>query len=148
MATTSARKTVDVQVISKRELADYRADVKGEIFRLIRRRFNFLKENFDFTQDHLARRLGLDKGLLSRRLRGKNDLQLESLSDLARGLDCRIDVKLTPLTEIVTIADMKGLPFCSPNNPVVARVESRDDWPSHHGVPSQVRGESSANVPV
>lgn len=43
----------------------------------------------------------MDKGQLSRRLRGDYDLKLETLSDLARGLECRIDVRLIPLSEVV-----------------------------------------------
>ena len=43
----------------------------------------------------------MDEGQLSRRLRGDYDLKLETLSDLARGLECRIDVKLIPLNEVV-----------------------------------------------
>jgi len=42
----------------------------------------------------------MDEGQLSRRLRGDYDLRLETLSDLARGLECRMDVKLTPLADV------------------------------------------------
>jgi len=82
--------------ISKRELLAYQADVKGSIFRQIRQTFARLKQD-GFTQKDLATRIGMNEGQLSRRLRGDYDLRLETLSDLARGLGCRIDVKLTPL---------------------------------------------------
>src|SRR5262249_28599217 len=81
--------------ISKRELLAYQADVKGSIFRQIRQMFARLKQQ-GFTQKDLATRIGMNEGQLSRRLRGDYDLRLETLSDLARGLDCRIDVKLEP----------------------------------------------------
>lgn len=89
--------SIAINPIPKRELLAYQADVKGAIFRQIREKLARLKER-GFTQKELATKIRMDAGLLSRRLRGDYDLQLETLSDLARGLDCRIDVKLTPLT--------------------------------------------------
>lgn len=86
-----------VTPIPKRELLAYQADVKGAIFRQIRETFSRLKQS-GFTQKDLAIKIGMNEGQLSRRLRGDYDLRLETLSDLARGLDCRIDVKLTPLS--------------------------------------------------
>jgi transcriptional regulator with XRE-family HTH domain len=88
--------------IPKRELLAYRADFKGSIFRQIREMFARLKET-GFTQKELAEKIDMDKGHLSRRLRGDYDLQLETLSDLARGLNCRIDVRLTPLSDVLPI---------------------------------------------
>jgi transcriptional regulator with XRE-family HTH domain len=85
-----------VTPISKQELLEYQADVKGSIFRQIRLTFARLKQS-GLTQKDLATKIGMNEGQLSRRLRGDYDLRLETLSDLARGLDCRIDVKLTPL---------------------------------------------------
>jgi transcriptional regulator with XRE-family HTH domain len=87
--------------ISKRELLEYQADVQGAIFRQIRQIFARLKKE-GFTQKDLAMKIGMDEGQLSRRLRGDYDLRLETLSDLARGLDCRIDVKLAPLSKTTT----------------------------------------------
>jgi len=85
--------------ISNRELLAYQADLKGSIFRQIRRIFHRMKQH-GVTQKTLARRIGMDEGQLSRRLRGDYDLRLETLSDLARGLECRMDVKLTPLADV------------------------------------------------
>lgn len=85
-----------VTPVSKRELIAYQANVKGAIFRQIRETFSRLKQN-GFTQKDLAIKIGMNEGQLSRRLRGDYDLRLETLSDLARGLDCRIDIKLTPI---------------------------------------------------
>jgi transcriptional regulator with XRE-family HTH domain len=86
-----------VTPISSRELLAYQADVKGAIFRQIRETFSRLKQT-GFTQKDLAFKIGMNEGQLSRRLRGDYDLRLETLSDLARGLDCRIDVKLAPIS--------------------------------------------------
>jgi transcriptional regulator with XRE-family HTH domain len=93
-----------VKRISKRELLAYQADVKGSIFRQIRELLARLKDR-GFTQKELATKIGMDAGQLSRRLRGDYDLKLETLSDLARGLDCRIDVKLTPINQVMKSSD-------------------------------------------
>jgi transcriptional regulator with XRE-family HTH domain len=89
--------------ISKRELLEYQADVKSSIFRQIRERFALLKKK-GFTQKDLALKIGMNEGQLSRRLRGDYDLRLETLSDLARGLDCRIDVRLAPLSGVAHLS--------------------------------------------
>ena len=87
----------DAKPILKRELLAYRADIKNEIFRQIRLMFYRLK----VTQKELAFRLAMDEGQLSRCLRGENDMRLETFSDLARALECRLDVRLTPLADVV-----------------------------------------------
>jgi transcriptional regulator with XRE-family HTH domain len=92
--------SVSPDVISHRELLAYQADLKGSIFRQIREMFNYFKLN-GFTQKALADRIGMDEGQLSRRLKGNYDLRLETLSDLARGMDCRIDVQIMPLSYVL-----------------------------------------------
>jgi transcriptional regulator with XRE-family HTH domain len=92
--------SVSTGVISRRELFAYQSDLKGSIFRQIREMFSYLKQN-GFTQKALADRIEMDEGQLSRRLKGTYDLRLETLSDLARGMDCRIDVQIMPLSYIL-----------------------------------------------
>jgi transcriptional regulator with XRE-family HTH domain len=96
-----------VTPIPERELLAYQADVKGAIFRQIRQIFSQLKQS-GFTQKDLAIKIGMNEGQLSRRLRGDYDLRLETLSDLARGLECRIDVKLTPIRSVQLLAVGRG----------------------------------------
>jgi transcriptional regulator with XRE-family HTH domain len=105
--------TTAIKPISKRELLAYQADVKGSIFRQIRERFAHLKER-GFTQKDLGFCIDMDAGQLSRRLRGDYDLRLETLSDLARALECRIDVKLTPLAEVIALSPPQ--PFAAKND--------------------------------
>lgn len=121
MPITSTEPDINVQQISERELAEYQAYVKGTLFRQIRKRFRQLKQDFGFTQAHLAKRLGVDEGLLSRRLHGDKGMRLETLSDLARGMDCRIDVKLTPLTDI-GLVDLDNHPFRVISNPAIEKA--------------------------
>jgi transcriptional regulator with XRE-family HTH domain len=118
--------------ISKRELLAYQADIKGSIFRQIREMLARRKDQ-GFTQKELATKIGMDAGQLSRRLRGDYDLKLETLSDLARGLDCRIDVKLTPINQMVNACD---------KNLLRAMEEAPDDnnrQPSRLGRPRQLQ---------
>jgi transcriptional regulator with XRE-family HTH domain len=89
--------------IPARELMAYRAEVKGDIFRQIHARLRHLKAA-GFTQKQFAQRLGMNEGQLSRVLKGETDLRLETLSDLARGLGCRIVANLNQLNlEVMTV---------------------------------------------
>lgn len=84
--------------ISNRELLAYRAELRNELFRQIHKRLALLKEK-GFTQKQMAKLLSMNEGQLSRVLRGDADLRLETLSDLARALGCRIRANLVPLNE-------------------------------------------------
>lgn len=104
----------EVRPISKRELLNYRAELKNQIFRQIRVVFHRLCTQSNVTQKDLAKRLGVDEALISRRLRGQNDMRIETFSDLARGLECRIDVRLTPLSDVLVLNKAKMSPFQTP----------------------------------
>jgi len=103
--------SINIDVIPRRELLAYQADVKGSIFRQIRQKFAQLKQR-GFTQKEWAARINMDEGQLSRRVRGDFDLQLDTLSDLARGLECRIAVELMPLDTIASTV----LDYASPES--------------------------------
>ena len=121
--------SIPITVVPKRELLAYRADIKGSIFRQIRQLFNRAKGQEGFTQKHLAKRIDMDEGQLSRRLRGDYDLKLETLSDLARGLECRIDVILTPLDEVVVSKeeDSPKVKFLDPKEDRTRAKPANDD---------------------
>jgi len=136
MATTSTNVSTDVlkaDPIPERELLDYSAEVKASLFRQIWKRFRFLEKTLGFSQQHLAQRLGVGKAVISRRLHGENDMRLETLSDLARGLDCRIDVLLRPFEEI-EIADLHKFPFKSPASVSVADIASTSEPATPDGI--------------
>jgi transcriptional regulator with XRE-family HTH domain len=82
--------------LSERELLSYQADVRGQIFRQIHRVFLNLKQQ-GFTQRKFAKRLRMHPSQLSRIMKGDSDLRLETLSDLARALECRIEVRIIPI---------------------------------------------------
>lgn len=116
------------RVISRRELLAYRAAFKLHIFKQIRKVFNTLKEREGFSQKELATALGIDEGLLSRRLKGENDMRLETFSDLARGLECKIDVNLIPISEIVRIAYIKKEQEYWGDNPSTYGMSGEGDY--------------------
>ncbi len=96
------------------EFLRYRAEVKGDLFRQVHARFQEMKEK-GLTQKQLAKRLGMNEGQLSKCLKGQRDFRLETLSDLARALGCRIRPTLEPL--------QKGKPrTSSPNANSTANV--------------------------
>jgi transcriptional regulator with XRE-family HTH domain len=117
--------------ISKRELLAYQADLKGSIFRQIRQIFHRMKQH-GVTQKTLARRIGIDEGQLSRRLRGDYDLRLETLSDLSRGLECRIDVKLTPLADVGLTIEAQDAKSEASGHPLVIGGTSK--WEKYHEI--------------
>jgi transcriptional regulator with XRE-family HTH domain len=121
---------ISTDPISKRELLAYQGDLKGSIFRQIRQTFHRMKQH-GVTQKALARRIGMDEGQLSRRLRGDYDLRLETLSDLARGLECRIDVKLTPLVDVGRTIEAQSSKSETSSQPLVSVDPSR--WEEYHG---------------
>ena len=91
-------KLISKAPISQRELLVYRAELRGAIFRQLHHRLEAIRgEPHKFTQKDLAVRIHADPAVVSRRLAGENDMQLETLCDMARGLECRIEVQLTPL---------------------------------------------------
>lgn len=84
--------------ISERELLAFRAEFRNNLFRQIHRRMRGLKAT-GLTQRRIATRLGMDPGQLSKVLNGEKDIRLETLSDLARALGCRISTSLSPIEQ-------------------------------------------------
>jgi transcriptional regulator with XRE-family HTH domain len=98
---------VQEKKIPEEELMAYRAELRGDLFRQIHRKLREMKAK-GFTQYRMAVRLGIEPSQLSRVLRGDTDIRLETLSDLARALGCRVRSTLAPLTnETVTDGSYK-----------------------------------------
>lgn len=55
------------------------------------------------TQDELADLLGADKGLTSKRLHGKANLTLKTLSFIASALKCRLQIYFVPYDEVKAV---------------------------------------------
>jgi len=52
------------------------------------------------SQDHIAKRLNIDKALVSRRLNGRENLTLKTLSFTATAMNCRLVVTFQPYEEV------------------------------------------------
>jgi transcriptional regulator with XRE-family HTH domain len=54
------------------------------------------------TQDELAAKLGIDKGLVSKRLNGNDNLTLRTLSFMASAMGCRLVIEPLPYAEVAS----------------------------------------------
>jgi transcriptional regulator with XRE-family HTH domain len=52
------------------------------------------------TQKELAHRIGKQPAVVSRCLTGQENMTIRTMHELARGMDCRLDLALTPLITI------------------------------------------------
>jgi transcriptional regulator with XRE-family HTH domain len=86
--------------IDDEELETHRARLKLGVFRQLRALFRKLQQDKKLTQKELAHRLNVDEGLISKRLRGEANFTIDTLCDLARGMDARLDVRVVPLDEL------------------------------------------------
>ncbi|TNE38240.1 MAG: XRE family transcriptional regulator, partial [Alphaproteobacteria bacterium] len=65
--------------------------------------YDELRKAYDasgLSQDEVALRLGKDKAQISRWLNGTTNMHLRSYSDLARALDCRLNIIVESLSSI------------------------------------------------
>ena len=69
--------------------------------------YNAMRRAFQrsgLSQDALAIKLDADKGLVSKRLHGKENLTLKTLSFMASAFGCRLFVQFVPYDEIGAVA--------------------------------------------
>lgn len=82
----------------------YRARLTGKLWKSVRRLFLKREKEQGLTQKELARRLGADPGRVSKLLRGDANVTVNTLCDMARAMDARVEVEVRPLEEIALIA--------------------------------------------
>ena len=58
----------------------------------------FLKSGL--SQDEIADRLGRDPAFISRCLRGQNNMTVRTINNIARSMNCRLDVNFQALSEL------------------------------------------------
>lgn len=58
----------------------------------------FLKSGL--SQDEIAERLGRDPAFVSRCLRGQSNMTVRTANNIARSMDCRLDVSFLALSEL------------------------------------------------
>jgi transcriptional regulator with XRE-family HTH domain len=83
------------KTLSKSELLDEYYAVLHDAYSSMRRIFHQLAAG-GLTQDDLAERLGVDKALVSKRLRGRENLTLKTLSFMASAMGCRLAIYFVP----------------------------------------------------
>lgn len=82
--------------IPGRDLLGYQTALKMDLFRAVRKHF----KDGEITYAAVAERLGIAQWRVERMLNGEQDLRLDQLSDLARALDARFQIKLVTFEEI------------------------------------------------
>ena len=56
------------------------------------------------SQDQIAERLGVDKALISKRLKGTDNLTLKTLSFMASAMECRLTIDYVPYENVQAAA--------------------------------------------
>jgi transcriptional regulator with XRE-family HTH domain len=77
---------------------DYYSNLKGAL-NSMRKVFSLRAKN-GMTQDKMAELLTIDKSLVSRRLRGEENVTLKTLSFMATAMKCRIVMQFKPYEEL------------------------------------------------
>lgn len=87
-------------------MTDGKAIKKGELWEeynsTLNRAYIAMRRSFQrsgLTQDQLAAKLGVDKGLISKRLKGVENLTLKTLSFMANAMGCRLEINYVPYSE-------------------------------------------------
>ena len=78
--------------ISKDKVGRERARLKRRIFTEIRNVLKKAYEQTGLTQNEIALKLGVDKGLISRRLNGQENLTLNTIADLFTAMEARLEM--------------------------------------------------------
>lgn len=90
----------DLAPLSEEAKATYRTRLRFSLFRKLRALYRQRKQAWGLTQRDLAARLNTDPAVISRRLKGEENVTLDWVCDFARAMDARVDVKITPLSEV------------------------------------------------
>jgi len=92
----------------------------GEMQEMFRRR----KKTQNFSQKDLAERLGKKASFISRCLSGQQNMTIRTIHDIARAMECRLEVKFVPLE---SLAPANNQPYRRPESD---KVEERKAIPS------------------
>lgn len=96
----SSTTKLDVRPISDEEKELYRARLRVGVFRKVREFYRHVKREKGWTQRDLAARLQVDPAVVSRRLKGEENVTLDWICDFARAMDARVEVRIVPLSEV------------------------------------------------
>ncbi len=82
------------------EKAIYRARLRSALFHKLRALYRRRKREWGWTQRDLAQRVDTDPAVVSRRLKGRENVTLDWICDFARALDARVEVSIVPLSAV------------------------------------------------
>jgi transcriptional regulator with XRE-family HTH domain len=80
--------------------AMFRARLRNRLFDELRALFRRRRQEAGLKQKDIATRLDTDPGTVSRRLKGEENVTLDWVSDFARALDARVEVRIVPLEDV------------------------------------------------
>lgn len=92
--------TMNRKQLTESEKATYRARLRTALFNELRAIFRRRKKEEGIKQKDIAARLNVDPGIVSRRLKGEENVSLDWVSDIARAMDARVEVNIRPLADI------------------------------------------------
>jgi len=92
-------KETDVKRIPDQELAELWFSFKQNALDKLQTAFR----RGNLSQEDIAVRLGRDPATISRCLRGRTDMNLRTMHDLARGMGCRLRIELDHLDGILPV---------------------------------------------
>lgn len=85
-----------VKVINKTVIARDYYSAMHDAFHSMQQAFDKRAKEQGLTQEKLAILLGIDKGLVSKRLRGTENLTLRTMAGMATAMDCCLKVNFVP----------------------------------------------------
>ena len=81
-------------------LAEYWFDARHAAYENMLKAFERMHAEEGLKQEDIASRLNKDKGYISRCMRGQDNLTFRTLSNLARAMDCRLEVSFQVLKDL------------------------------------------------
>ena len=97
---TTENRTPRLAPLREGEKAMFRARLRNALFDELRALFRRRRKQGGWKQKDVADRLGIDPGTVSRRLKGGENVTLDWVSDFARALDARVEVRIVPLEAV------------------------------------------------
>lgn len=80
--------------LSEKEKNKFRVRFKGDVIRQLRGLFDRFAREEKLTQKELAQRVNADEALISKRLKGEANLTMNTVSDMARAMGARPELRL------------------------------------------------------
>ena len=91
-----------IEPLLAEDLEVFRARLLRAMWREIYLAFEKREKEEGLTKSDIAERLDVHKSVISRRLNGTGNITIEILSDMARVLACKPEIKITPYEDIVS----------------------------------------------